>query len=404
MSYTKKEVLQYVNEEDVKFIRLAFCDLFGNQKNISIMPNELERAFEKGIGIDASAVPGFGGEVYSDLLIFPDPTTLSVLPWRPVHGKVVRMFCSVMHPDGKPFEGDSRHLLKEAVKAAMKRGYTFSFGSEMEFYLFKTDEDGNPTRIPYDNASYLDIAPMDKGENVRREICLTLEQMGIYPESSHHEEGPGQNEIDFRFSDPLTAADNAITFVSVVKTIAARNGLYADFMPKPVEDKPGNSFHINLSIQSFSEEEHDLHAYAIAGILKRIEEMTIYMNPTENSYKRLGKDKAPRYITWSPENRSQLIRIPAASDEYKRIELRSPDPMLNPYIAFALVIYASLEGIEGKEIPDSAVNCNLFDLQDKEKEKYKKIPETIGEAKNAAANSEFIKNALPYIMIKNYCE
>ncbi len=402
MVYTKKEVMQYVNEEDVKFIRLAFCDAFGNQKNISIMPGELMRAFESGISIDASAISGFGGEVCSDLLLFPDPATLSVLPWRPAHGKVVRMFCSVIYPDGKPFESDSRRILKEAVKTAFNAGYSFSFGSELEFYLFKTDENGSRTPETYDNAGYMDIAPMDKGENIRREICLTLEQMGINPESSHHEEGPGQNEIDFKFSDPLTAADNAVTFLSVVKTIAARNGLYADFSPKPIADKPGNSFHINISLRSLKED-CDLFLHAIAGILNRISDITVFLNPAEASYERFGKHKAPKYITWSPENRSQLIRIPAASGNYKRFELRSPDPSANPYLAYALIIYAALEGIKNKELPEDAVNANLYSLSENEKSSLKKLPETLSEAKKAAKSSEFIKENIPEAMIKNYC-
>lgn len=403
MIYSKKEVLQYVNEEDVKFIRLAFCDAYGNQKNISVMPDELERAFESGIGIDASAITGFGGEIYSDLLLFPDPATLSVLPWRPAHGKVVRMFCSVTYPDGRLFELDSRKILKDAVKAALNEGYTFSFGSELEFYLFKTDEDGAPTDIPYDNAHYMDIAPMDKGENIRREICLTLEQMGIKPESSHHEEGPGQNEIDFRFSDPLTAADNAVTFLAVVKTIAARNGLFADFSPKPIPGKPGNSFHINISIRSLREE-RDLFPFVIAGITNRISDMTVFLNPIENSYDRLGSHKAPKYITWSPENRSQLIRIPASSGSYKRIELRSPDPSANPYLAYALIIYAALEGIKNKEMPETAVNKNLYILPEAEQQSYKALPENLLSAKEAALSSEFIKTFLPESMINNYCK
>ena len=210
MKYSKEEVMQYVFEDDVKFIRLAFCDVFGKQKNISIMPEELPRAFEYGITIDGSAIKGFGDETHSDLLLHPDAETLMVLPWRPEHGKVVRMFTSITYPDGRPFECDTRSLLKNAVSVANKNGYQFFFGAEQEFYLFKLDENGEPTKIPHDHASYMDIAPEDKGENVRREICLTLEQMGIRPESSHHEEGPGQNEIDFRYSDPLSAADNAM--------------------------------------------------------------------------------------------------------------------------------------------------------------------------------------------------
>ena len=219
MKYSKEEVLQYVREDDVKFIRLAFCDVFGKQKNISIMPEELPRAFEYGIAFDASAIAGFGDETRCDLLLHPDPETLMLLPWRPEHGKVVRMFTHITYPDGTPFECDTRSLLKKAVEDAKKAGYTFAFGAEQEFYLFNLDETGSSTKIPYDEAGYMDIAPEDRGENIRREICLTLEQMGIRPESSHHEEGPGQNEIDFRYSDPLTAADNTMTFQTVVKTI-----------------------------------------------------------------------------------------------------------------------------------------------------------------------------------------
>ncbi|MBR6007375.1 MAG: glutamine synthetase, partial [Clostridia bacterium] len=248
MKYSKDEVMQYVSEEDVKFIRLAFCDVFGRQKNISIMPEELPRAFEYGIAFDASAIKGFGDETHSDLLLHPEPETLTWLPWRPEHGKVVRMFCSISHPDGKPFECDTRGLLKRAVKDAADAGFTFSFGAEQEFYIFELDDMNLPTKIPYDRAGYMDIAPDDKGENVRREICLTLEQMGIRPESSHHEEGPGQNEIDFRYTEALSAADNVMTFQTVVKTVARRNGLFADFSPKPLDGQPGNGFHINVSV------------------------------------------------------------------------------------------------------------------------------------------------------------
>lgn len=401
--YTQKEVMQYVKEEDVKFIRLAFCDPFGCQKNISIMPDELERAFSDGIGIDASAISGFGGEIYSDLLLFPDPATLAVLPWRPNHGGVIRMFCSVRYPDGRPFELDSRRILRETVQAAAKEGYSFFFGAELEFYLFKTDEEGNPTGEPYDNAHYMDIAPMDKGENIRREICLTLEQMGIRPESSHHEEGPGQNEIDFHFSDPVTAADNAVTFLSVVKTIAMRNGLSVDFSPKPIADQPGNSFHINVSVQNMRGG-GDLFPQAIAGIMNRICDMTVFFNPTGQSYVRLGKDKAPQYVTWSPENRSQLIRIPAANGVYKRLELRSPDPTANPYLAYALLIRAILEGIAGNEQPQPPSHVNLYALSQEELKRYQSLPKSLSEAKRLAKNSDFIRRVLPDAMIQNYCK
>lgn len=400
MSYTAKEVIQFVEEEDVKFIRLAFCDLAGVQKNVSVMPGELARAFADGIAIDASAIDGFGGEVHSDLFLHPDPDTLTVLPWRPEHGKVVRMFCRIAYPDGRTFENDARSLLISAIKEAEKEGYRFNIGSEMEFYLFKTDEKGHPTDEPYDKAGYMDIAPDDKGENVRREICLTLEQMGIIPESSHHEEGPGQNEIDFRYSDPLTAADNAVTFKAVVKTVAARNGLYADFSPKPMKDCPGSGLHINFSVTAKT---GDANPSTIAGVLNRISETTIFFNPTNESYSRLGANKAPAYISWSAENRSQLVRIPAATGKYRRAELRSPDPSANPYLAFAVLIYAGLEGIKkGLTLPQEA-DINFYNADESVLKKYEKLPSTRVEAARKAKESDFVAGVLPASVIGYYC-
>ena len=401
MKYSKQEVMQYVQEEDVKFIRLAFCDVFGKQKNISIMPEELPRAFEYGIAIDASAIEGFGDETHSDLLLHPDADTLMPLPWRPEHGRVVRMFCTISYPNGRIFECDSRSILKQAVQDAEKAGFQFFFGAEQEFYLFNLDDNGNPTKEPYDNAGYMDIAPEDKGENIRREVCLTLEQMGIRPESSHHEEGPGQNEIDFRYSSPLAAADNAMTFQTVVKTVARRNGLYADFSPKPLEDKPGNGFHINMSVKSSNNA--DNMNFMIAGILAKVAEMTIFLNPLESSYQRFGNNKAPRYISWSSENRSQLVRVPAAVGEYKRAELRSPDPAANTYLAFALMIYASLYGIHNKlELQDPA-DINLYKADADTLAKFEQLPENLKSACALANNSDFIKEHIPGAILEIYC-
>lgn len=402
MKYTPDEVMQFVQEEDVKFIRLAFCDIYGKQKNISIMPSELPRAFEHGIAVDASAVDGFGGGVHSDLFLHPDADTLAVLPWRPEHGKVVRMFCSIAHPDGRVLENDTRSILKKAVAYAENAGISFAFGSEMEFYLFKLDENGERTAIPYDNAGYMDIAPDDKGENVRREICLTLERMGIQPESSHHEEGPGQNEIDFRYSDALSVADNTVTLCSVVKTVALRNGLYADFSPKPLKDKPGNGFHINMSVKS--RDGADLMPHMIAGILGRVSEITAFLNTCENSYERLGSHKAPKYVSWSEENRSQLIRIPAAFGDFKRMELRSPDSMTNPYLAFTLLIYAAMEGIESRAELQEAANINLFEAKQETLDKFKHLPESLKEANDIAKKSEFVNKHLPESLIAWYCK
>ena len=400
MKYTPQEIMQYIQEEDVKFIRLAFCDVWGHPKNISIMPHEVERAFEYGIAIDASAIAGFGDEVHSDLFLHPDPATLAVLPWRPESGRVVRMYCTITDQDGKVFAHDTRSILRQAVADAAKAGYSFAIGSELEFYLFRLDDSGEPVKIPYDNASYMDVAPEDKGEDIRREISLSLERMGIFPESSHHEEGPGQNEIDFRYSDALSAADNAVTFCTVVKAIAARNGLHADFSPKPIADKPGNGFHINLSVKGPGE---NLMQYMMGGILKHVSDMTLFLNPSEQSYSRLGAFKAPKYISWSNNNRSMLIRIPAASGEYRRVEMRSPDCTANPYLAFALLIWAGLDGIRNRIVPPENANVNLFTAGSEELSGLKTLPLTLGAAVRQASGSEFIRSHLPESLVRYFC-
>ena len=392
MIYTAREVYDFVRQEDVKFIRLAFCDVNGKQKNISIMPDELPRAFSDGISLDASAIKGFGDEVGSDLLLFPVPSTLNILPWRSSHGNVIRMFCSMKYPDGTQFEKDSRMILQRAVDAAAAKGVSVQFGAEFEFYLFNTDEKGMPTDEPFDRAGYMDVAPEDRGENARREICLTLLEMGIKPESSHHEEGPGQNEIDFRYSDAMTAADNAMNFMTVVKATAQRNGIYADFSPKPLPGESGNGLHINMSVKTADGEDHT-NAF-MAGILAHIREMTAFLNPTEDSYKRLGEKKAPKYITWSPENRSQLIRIPAAKGEYRRIELRSPDPTANPYIAYALLIMAGLDGIERELTAPEAVNVNLYKADSSVTEPLDRLPASLDEAIAVAEGSDFVRGVI----------
>ena len=387
--YTESEVLEFVKEEDVKFVRLAFFDVKGKQKNISIMADQLHRAFELGISFDASAIDGFEAPDKSDLFLHPDPTTLSVLPWRPNTGKVCRMFCNIKYPDGTPYEKDCRTLLKNAIKYAKEKyNLSLSFGPEVEFYLFKLNEAGESTKIPFDNAGYMDIAPEDKGENIRRDICFTLESMGIIPEASHHEEGPGQNEIDFKYSDALTSADNTATFKWIVRTRAASNGLYADFSPKPLEGQAGSGFHINVSLSDESKMPN-----AIAGILKHAEELTYFLNTTEESYNRLGECKAPKYICWGNQNRSTMIRVPATK-KIKRLEIRSADPECNPYIAFALIIYAALDGIENNLVPPAPVEENLF--ANASKNDIKVLPDTLDLAKKIADESEFVKKVLKY--------
>lgn len=400
--YTKEEVLDFVKEEDVKFIRLAFFDVAGKQKNISIMPTELERAFDEGIAFDASAVTGFEGPEKSDLFLIPDASTLAIIPWRPMTGKVVRMFCNIFTPDGKAYEKDSRALLTKACKKLQDEcGIEFMVGTEIEFYLFKLDEKGEPTKIPFDNASYMDIAPLDHGENIRREICFTLEQMGITPQASHHEEGPGQNEIDFHYADALTAADNVETFKWIVNTKAASNGLYADFSPKPLAGEAGNGMHINISCRpaagkadSISEDSTEKTLqYILAGIYYYIEEITYFLNPTDNSYKRLGSSKATKYVSWGRENRSALIRIPATKGQL-RLELRSPDSECNPYIALTCLIYAAIDGIKNRRSLPAATEENLFENKKASRLGLRTLPQSLEEARELSLNSDFVKSAL----------
>lgn len=411
MTPAANDVLEFIKENDVKFIRLAFCDLSGMQKNTSIMPDELPGAFEYGIPFDAHAVKGFAEITQSDLLLVPDPSTITVLPWRPQQGRVVRFYCHIKTPDGNAFWGDTRALLKSVLDRVAKKGYSCMAGPECEFYLFKTDETGEPTMIPFDNGGYLDVYPLDKGENIRREICLNLEDMGIKPESSHHEQGPGQNEIDFKFSDALSSADNLLTFKQTVKSIAARNGLFASFAPKPIPDKSGSGLHLNLSLSRNGKnmfrlgDEHSREAESfIAGILSKITEITAFLNPIPNSYERFGSFEAPRYVSWSHGNRSQLIRIPPAHGEKIRMELRSPDPTINPYLAIALVISAGLYGIENDlPLPESH-NIDLYAADETVTEKLARLPGSLGEALDIAKRSDFVKSVLNENLFKKFIQ
>lgn len=398
MDQTIAEILEFVEENDIKFIKLQFCDIFGELKNISIMASQLKKAFLHGISFDASSIKGFLNIEESDLFLFPDPSTLTILPWRPQEGRVARFFCYIKTPEGKIFEGDSRSVLERAVKEFWNLGYTAKVGPECEFYLFKTDDEGEPILIPHDTAGYFSVAPFDKGENIRREICLTLEEMGLKPETSHHESGPGQNEIDFKYDNALISADNSITFRNVIKTIASLNGLHASFMPKPMIDKSGSGLHINISIEKenknlfHTDGVHSSEAESfIAGIIDRMREITAILNPTINSYKRFGAYEAPKYITWSHKNRSQLIRIPASTGKYSRMELRSPDSTCNPYLAFALLLHAGMEGIKMKKTLPKAVEGNLYNMK---MDKQKRLPLNLKEALDEMANSQFVKDIL----------
>lgn len=398
--YTKEDVLAYVNEENVTFIRLAYFDIYGHQKNISILPDELPRAFAEGISFDASAIAGFGTDIKSDLFLMPDPSTLSILPWRSLDGSVIRMYCDIQYPDGTPFELDTRYLLKQAEQYAKEQGIEIQIGTEFEFYLFLTDEKGQNSHIPLDTASYMDIAPEDQGEDVRKDICFTLQEMGLHPEASHHEEGPGQNEIDFRYSTPLQAADDAATFKWVVRTVAKANGLIADFDPKPLKEHSGNGMHVNVSVNDSSH--LDQTRAFMAGILYRLPEITLFLNPCTESYQRLGERKAPKFVTWSYQNRSQAIRIPAVRNQKKRIELRSPDCTSNPYLVYLLIIYAGIEGILEQREPADPVDLNLYQASTEITSHLTPLPSSLEESSAIAKNSDFIQRVLPKEILKNY--
>lgn len=407
LSVSQREAAELIESSDIKFVRLAFCDVFGVQKNISVQASELERAFEQGIAFDASSIAGFRDPSHSDLFLFPDSHTMTLLPWRPSRGGVARFFCEIRNPDGTPFSADCRRFLSDTECLLAEHGLRCDIGAECEFYLFKLDENGNPTDVPLDRAGYFDIAPADGGENVRREICQTLETMGIRPERSHHEQGPGQNEIDFRYSSALSAADNVVTFKQVVSTVAARNGLWASFAPKPIAQEAGNGFHINCSLLKSdvrADVNESLFQAFMAGVLTHTPEMTAVLNPLERSYARLGRDKAPGRVSWSPSNRSQLIRIPAADVSHQRMELRSPDTSCNPYLAFALVMRAGLDGILRGLTPPPPCNQNLLDAPEELAQQYPSLPSDLQAAKRLMQESAFMQQAMPAHLFAAYAE
>lgn len=398
MRMTEQEVMDYAAENDVKFIRLAFVDLYGTLKNMAITPSELPRAFAGGFSFDPSAVKGFCDVAEGELFLQPDPSTLCVLPWRPQTGRVVRMLCDCYTQDGAPFAGYSRTILRQQVEKAARLGFRFRLGTQYEFYLFENDERGNMTLIPQDQAGYMDVSPLDKGENIRREICLDLESMHILPESSHHEQGPGQNEIDFQRADPLSTADNALAFKGAVRAIAAQYGLSASFLPKPLAEESGNGLHVNLSMardgeQLFEEHEGDLHPlaqHAMAGILRRTREMSLLLNPLPSSYQRLGTVEAPSRISWSRGDRTHVMRVPAVKPGHGCVELRSPDPACNPYLAFTVILAAALEGIaQETPLPPALTETG-------------QLPRDLGEAIVLAEQSDFLRETLPQAMLEKY--
>ena len=388
MNYSIDDVMKFIEEEDVKFIRLAFCDAFGVQKNISVMPGEMKKVFGNGAPINARKIAGFGGCPYGTLYLKPDPDTLAILPWRPDSGRVLRMFCDVFTPSGEEYLHAPRAILRKAVKAASDEGIEFRFGTETEFYLFLKDDRGNPTKIPYDQAGYMDIAPLDKCENVRREISLTIERMGLIPERSHHEKGPGQNEISFHYAKPLKAADQMTTFKMVVSTIADQYGLVSDFSPRPLPDQPGNGYHINL--YAVDRNGNDVVKKAAAGILDRIRDITIFLNPTDDSYARLGNSTAPDRVDWSGDGGSELLYIEPFMGKTKAA-LRSPDASGNPYLVYALLIHAGLLGIR-----------NNLELPGEKEQEMVMLPASRREAAELAVGSSFVRELIPEGILREY--
>ena len=409
MKHTAQDILNYVEDNDVKFVRLAFCDIFGNQKNISVYSSELPYVFEHGICFDGSSIAGFLHTEESDLVLWPDPDTMTILPWRPTEGRVMRMYCDIRLPNGRPFEGNCRGYLQSVVDRARAMGLACNVGCECEFYLFETDEHGNPTKIPMDRGGYFDIAPLDKGENIRREICFALEDMGLRPQHSHHESGHGQNEVDFLYAPALQAADNLNTFKSTVKAIAGRNGLFASFMPKPLANQAGSGLHVNLSLIRDKQNLFTLPVgpdtetgHFIAGLLAHARELTAFCNPVPNSYQRFGSCEAPQYVSWSRQNRSQLVRLPSANGDFCRLELRSPDPACNPYLVIGMILAAGLDGIR-RELPlPEPVDRNLFHPD--AAAGLESLPRSLREAITVAAQSEFVAGELPLAVMNKYFE
>ena len=418
-NYSKEDIIRMVEEEDVEFIRLQFTDIFGMLKNVAITASQMEKALDNRCMFDGSAIEGFVRLEESDMYLYPDYDTFEIFPWRPQQGKVARLVCDVYRPNREPFDGDPRYVLKKALREAADMGYTFHVGPECEFFLFHTDDDGKPTTNTHETAGYFDVAPIDMAENVRRDIVLNLEEMGFGVEASHHEIAPAQHEIDLEYMEGLNAADNIMTFKMAVKAIAKRHGLHATFMPKPKAGVNGSGMHINMSLadkdgrNAFVDDNDELGlskvAYQfIAGLLKHMKEITVLTNPLVNSYKRLvpGYD-APVYIAWSASaNRSPLIRIPSARGSSTRVELRSPDTAVNPYLALAACLAAGLDGIKNGMVPPDSVDSNIFAMSEDEMKALgiEQLPETLGEALEEYEGSPFIQEVLGKHIYTKYLE
>ena len=416
--YSKNDIIRIVDEEDIEFIRLQFTDIFGTLKNVAITASQLEKALDNKCMFDGSSIEGFVRIEESDMYLHPDLDTFMIFPWRPQQGKVARIICDVYMADGTPFEGDPRYILKKQIEKAKQMGYIFNVGPECEFFLFHLDENGQPTTISHERAGYFDLGPNDLGENARRDMVLTLEDMDFEIEASHHEVAPAQHEIDFKYEEALHTADNIMTFKLVTKTIAKRHGLHATFMPKPKFGISGSGMHINMSLATeegkniFADEKgkiglSDDAYHFIAGIMKHARGMSAITNPLVNSYKRLVPGyEAPVYIAWSAKNRSPLIRIPASRGNGTRVELRNPDPTANPYLVLALCLAAGLDGIKNKiEVPES-VDCNIYEMTPGERRAagIENMPADLKEAVDCLVADEFLCSVLGEHITTKYVE
>lgn len=378
----KYDVLQYVEDEGIKFIRLAFYDLFGVQKNVSVMPRQLGRAFEKGVALDASQIFGDCALEGEDLILRPDPSTMMLLPWRSMENGVIHMVCDLYTPNGEPFQSETRYLLRQVLSRLNTCGLDLLMAAKIEFYLFERDENGNPTDRPFDHGTYMDVAPKDQGENIRREICLLLEEMGFDPHKSLHQSGPGQNEIDFHFSEPLQAADEASIFKWVVRTTAASNGLYADFSPNPIDGRPGSAMHVQVRFL----EGQDREEAFVAGLLRYLPEVQLFMCNSPRSYRRFEHLHAPHVFDASDRKRNVMVRIPPLAKDV--LEVRLPDSLSNPYLVFALVLLAGMKGIEENLRYEQ---CEALP-----------VARSLKEAKDLARQSEFVREYLPDDLIETY--
>lgn len=413
--YTKKDILELVEEEDVEFIRLQFTDLFGQMKNLAITSGHLQKALNNQVVFDGASIDGFVKVEESDMYLYPDYSTFSMFPWRPQQGKVARLICDVYRADGTCYEGDPRYILKKVISEAAGKGYTFEVGPECEFFLYHLDDNGMPTNITHEQAGYFDMGPLDFGENARRDMVLTLEEMGFEVESSHHENSPAQHEIDFQYDNALATADNIMTFKLAVKTIARRHGLHATFMPKPRSGVDGSGMHIHMSLSregvNVFRDDQDPNGLSreayhfLGGLFRHIKGMTLILNPLVNSYKRLVPGyEAPSCIAWSARNRSSLMRIPACRRENTRIELRSPDPSCNPYLALALCLAAGLDGIQNQIEPPAGLDRNVSSLTPEELRSLgvEKLPGNLKEAVEEFEKDPLMRRVLGDAVCRKY--